>query len=112
MIGALWRWAYRHLDTVLPRRKVVVADSDALPLKLPRRDLVVVRDDGEDWSVGLQCPCGCRRRVELLLVEEATPRWDLTVDSRGIPTLRPSVWLKGGCKSHFFIVEGRVRWCP
>ncbi|MGO9953726.1 MAG: DUF6527 family protein, partial [Dissulfurispiraceae bacterium] len=23
----------------------------------------------------------------------------------------PSVWRKTGCRSHFFIIKGRVKWC-
>jgi hypothetical protein len=32
-------------------------------------------------------------------------------DARGRPTLRPSVWLRTGCRSHFWIRDGRVEWC-
>jgi len=28
-------------------------------VELPLWNLVVARDDGEDWSVGMCCPCGC-----------------------------------------------------
>jgi len=26
---------------------------------MPRRDLVLAREDDEDWCVGMRCPCGC-----------------------------------------------------
>jgi hypothetical protein len=25
--------------------------------------------------------------------------------------LYPSVWRKGGCRSHFIMRKGRIRWC-
>lgn len=82
-----------------------------LPARLPRRDLVVARDDGEDWSVGMRCPCGCGDTIELMLVAEAKPRWWLTFDRRGRPSLSPSVWRRTGCRSHFWVRGGRVDWC-
>ncbi|MFD2319333.1 MULTISPECIES: DUF6527 family protein [Delftia] len=59
----------------------------------------------------MKCPCGCSRSLELLLIPEARPRWELTVDAQGRPSLHPSIWLKDGCKSHFWIKEGKVEWC-
>lgn len=103
-------WLRDAWARVAPRRKVVIVPGDSLPERLPKRDLVLAREGGEDWCVGFHCPCGCGRVVELLLVAEAKPRWDLYLD-KGRPTLSPSVWLKSGCRSHFWIRDGRIRWC-
>lgn len=94
-----------------PRRGLRTIPVDHLPEPMPARQLVATTDDGDDWSVGMRCPCGCGRTIELLLIEEAEPRWKLTVESDGRPTLSPSVWLKDGCKSHFWLRGGRVEWC-
>ncbi|WP_319003147.1 DUF6527 family protein [Acidovorax radicis] len=59
----------------------------------------------------MKCPCGCGRILELLLIPEAHPRWKLTVDSGGRPTLHPSVWVKDGCRSHFWLRQGQIEWC-
>lgn len=72
---------------------------------------MLAREDGEDWCVGMRCPCGCGYVIELLVVAEARPRWDVKVDANGLPTLTPSVWLQKGCRSHFWIREGRTIWC-
>ena len=93
-----------------PARRLIVVDGDSLPAQLPKRDLVLAREGTEEWSVGMLCPCGCSRVVELLLVKEANPRWSLSVDAKGRPSLSPSVWLKQGCRSHFFVRSGRVVW--
>ncbi|WP_245270056.1 DUF6527 family protein [Nitrobacter hamburgensis] len=58
----------------------------------------------------MKCPCGCGRRIELLLLAEARPRWSLTIDSRRRPTLVPSIWLEGECRSHFWVKQGRIVW--
>jgi hypothetical protein len=92
-----------------PRRLLAVA-GDALPAKMPRRDLVLLTEGKEPWSVGMRCPCGCGDTIELALFEEADTRWKLRVDKRGRPTLYPSVWKRDGCKSHYFVFEGRIIW--
>jgi hypothetical protein len=107
-LGDLWDEAKERL---LPRRRVRIAEGGVLPGILPRRDLVVTRDGGEDWSVGMRCPCGCGETIELMLLPEAKPRWTLSADAGGRPSLSPSVWRRTGCRSHFWLREGRVRWC-
>lgn len=100
----------KGLDRFGPPRRLIVVKGDTLPSKMPFRNLVLARDDGEDWSVGMRCPCGCERAIELLVIHEARPRWDLKVDANGLPSLSPSVWLTTGCKSHFWLKDGKVIW--
>lgn len=107
----LMRWFRRNWARIAPRRRLRVIDGDSLPSHLPRRDLVLARDGDEDWCVGMRCPCGCGRSIELLVIPEAAPRWDLRVDDKRRPSLSPSVWLQRGCRSHFWLTGGRVRWC-
>jgi hypothetical protein len=109
MSSPLWwrRWKSR----LLPARHLKILAGDSLPEKLPRRDIVLARDGDEDWCVGLRCPCGCGRTIELLVVEGVAPRWDLRTDARGLPTLKPSVFLQTGCRSHFWLRRGRIEWC-
>lgn len=109
MSWALW-WKNTR-EKLMPRRRLRVIAGDSLPKRLPRRDLVLARDDGEDWCVGLRCPCGCGDSLELLVVAEAKPRWDIAIDKMGKPSLSPSIWRKTGCHSHFWLSNGRVRWC-
>lgn len=94
-----------------PRKRLVVVDGDSLPKKLPRNAITLAREDGDDWCIGMRCPCGCGETLELMLLKEVRPRWDITADRRGFPTLHPSVWLKTGCKSHFWLHSGKVVWC-
>jgi len=107
----LGHWIRNALERVKPARRLLVVDDDSLPAEMPRRDLVLARDDGEDWCVGFKCPCRCGRTIELLLIEEAKPRWTLSTNLKGRPTLHPSVWLQTGCRSHFLLIGGRVIWC-
>ncbi len=104
-------WLLRLIEYVLPARKVRVIEGDTPPEDLPMRNIILAQEDDEEWAVGFMCPCGCGRRLELLLIKEAKPNWKLTIDEKGLPTLYPSVWLKKGCCSHFWLRKGKVVWC-
>jgi len=106
-LPAFW---LRAKEWFLPARQLLIIDGDTLPNRLPKRNLVLLREGGEDWSVGFQCPCGCGQRVELPLISEANPKWNLKLDKCSRPSIYPSVWLREGCRSHFFIKVGKVLW--
>lgn len=110
----MWNWLVgvfaRLVSFFVPDRKIVVQEGDTLPSTMPLRDLVLLKDDGEEWSVGFRCPCGCGDTIELLLLPDVYPRWDMTVDGRGRPTLTPSIWKATGCKSHFWVSAGKIIW--
>lgn len=91
-------------------RKVIEVQGELPPDQLPPRDLVLLREGGEVWSVMMRCPCGCGQPVELPLIREACPRWSLSVDKSGYATLAPSVWRREGCRAHFFVRGGKVVW--
>ena len=104
-------WWRRMRAALAPRRSLKIVQGDILPEKLPHWNLVVARDGDEDWSVGLWCPCGCGQRLEMMLLKEVKPRWDLSVDRRGRVSLHPSAWPREGCKSHFWVRSGKIIWC-
>lgn len=103
---------FRGLFRPRPKaRGIVYYDADELPHELPEFDLAVAREDGTLWTAGMRCPCGCGRRLEVMLLPGVKPRWDLQVDPDGRPTLHPSIWVQDGCKAHFFLRSGMVEWC-
>lgn len=106
-ITSIWRafqaWA-------APRRRIASIVADDNPIPPPRRDLLLLTEGGEPWSVVMACPCGCGQRIELPLLPQVRPRWSLEISDQGHPTLHPSVWLQQGCKSHFFLQKGRIIW--
>lgn len=94
-----------------PRFKVVrIIDSDLMPSSLPRRGVVLLKDDGENWAVGFKCPCGCGENIQLLIPDYMAPSWQLVIHSNNDITLNPSVWMTEGCRSHFWIRKGKVVW--
>jgi hypothetical protein len=107
----VWRWVTGRLRLKPRRFLLTYVESDELPEVIPARTLVIAREDGDLWSAGMICPCGCNRRIELMLLPGVKPRWDLRVGSGGRPTLSPSVWVIGGCRAHFWLRDGEVHWC-
>lgn len=98
------------LDEVFSR-SVMLVEGDSLPPQMPIRSIVVTVEDEEIWCVGLKCPCGCGYTIELPIIKEAKPRWDLNINLQNQISLYPSVFLKKGCKSHFWVKNGKIIWC-
>ena len=59
-------------------RSFVLIEGDSLPKQMPLRTIVVAAEDDEFWCVGLKCPCGCGYTIELPVIKEAKPRWDIS----------------------------------
>lgn len=104
-------WWRRLLARFSPRRALEIVEGDSLPERLPRRNLILAREDGEDWCVGLHCPCGCGERLEMMTLGNVAPRWDVQLDGKGRVSLHPSVWRRVGCRSHFWVKAGKIVWC-
>lgn len=62
------------------------------------------------WSTAFLCPCGCGALVELNLLPEARPSWQVKPYWDGTVSLHPSVNRLIGCRSHFWIKQGLVKW--
>lgn len=81
-----------------------------IPDKLHPKVVYIVGDGGFDWSAAMLCPGGCGKTLEMNLLPDAHPAWKVTEQPSGAVSVRPSVWLKTGCKCHFVLQDGRVRW--
>src|SRR5437868_232141 len=65
-----------------------------------------VRDGYPKWA-HLRCP-RCGEHIQLPLAGRGA--WSLKIDWLTRPTIHPSIWQKGSCKAHFFIVRGEFVW--
>ncbi len=107
-----WRWAINLVRARLqPGLIVLQIEGYTLPERFAKNQLIHLIDDGEDWAAGLHCPCGCGDVLEVALLQDAKPKWRLTIDAMGRPTLYPSIWRRDKCQSHFWVRGGRVYWC-
>lgn len=72
--------------------------------------LAVVQSGGkEKWAL-LRCPCGCSGDLALNLMRSHRPVWELSLDSAGRASLRPSVHATT-CGAHFWLRNGMIIWC-
>ncbi len=63
------------------------------------------------WCAMMKCPCGCNELIHLNLLPEGLPRWSHNLHKNWSISLHPSIWRTKGCKSHFFLRKGSVKWC-
>ncbi|MGY3858930.1 DUF6527 family protein [Aeromonas hydrophila] len=57
------------------------------------------------------CPCGCGDLIQLSLASNGHPRWVVDEGVRRAASLHPSIHRTAGCRSHFFLKQGKVIWC-
>jgi hypothetical protein len=110
-IRRLVRRAYDRLyDRLIPRYRTLFVE-DMLPKSLRRCTLYIVREDGILEQAAMSCPCGCGRVLQMNLLSDERPCWQLTQHNDGSATLHPSVWRKKDCGAHFWFRRGRIQWC-
>lgn len=91
-------------------RPLVAHETEDFPERLNPDQVYLIGEDGNWWSAAMVCPCGCGATIQLSLIEKDRPRWRARVELSGTVTLHPSVWRTKGCKSHFFVRQGRIVW--
>lgn len=91
------------------RIKVDFVDQEPITLK-PRRLYVSSTPNGPTFGY-LLCPCGCGETLHLRFLPKRRPRWDIEIEADGAVSLTPSVWRQVGCRSHFVLKRGQIRWC-
>lgn len=98
----------------------IISQPQLVPVKVPFNppkeqvmgdQLLVVGKNGYRKWVHFNCPCKCGEVISLPLMKNQKPRWQVSFDIIGRPTLFPSVHRMDGCKSHFWIKKGVIFWC-
>lgn len=83
---------------------------EEIPDKLLKKILYIARDNNEEWLAAMKCPCGCEEVMYLNLISDTKPCWKVSINKNNYPTLKPSVWRQKNCKSHFFLIDGFIKW--
>lgn len=99
----LWRFGYFQY------RLRVVSDNPANESVKGDSIYVVGGTYYAKWAY-LKCPDGCGDTIMLSLSDSKKPSWSISQDDFGRPTLYPSIHKLDGCKSHFWIRDGKVIW--
>ena len=111
LFNALWDTILKVLSPWIGPRRINTIYVEELPDSLQERRLYVI-GGSNPWFAALVCPCGCTEIIQISLLPNDLPRWNLKIDHNGLPTLWPSVWRTKGCRSHFFLRDGLILWCP
>lgn len=104
----IWTWLLRLFFGGYP--EIAIRFVDDTPEELRSRVLYVIGDKLSPWKAALMCPCGCNETIELNLSPPGRPLWHVIVSKSGV-SVRPSIWRTKGCRSHFWIRNGRIEWC-
>jgi hypothetical protein len=114
MFKKLKRFIYGLFERIFVRRqrRFYIERHIEEPEKIKLFSVYVVGEEGYEWIAVFICPCGCGQIVRLnLLYGDNRPTWRVTHDRRRRVTIRPSVWRKIDCRSHFIIRDGLIIWC-
>jgi hypothetical protein len=118
--AALKAWFGHHFPKLGPRSpapvlarefpRYSVAHAEEEPDDLAPMVVYAIGEGSHLWHIAMLCPCGCGAKIQLNTLPDDNPCWTLLARD-GVPTLRPSVWRKVGCRSHFILRDGRINWC-
>lgn len=64
----------------------------------------------QKWAY-FRCPTGSGELIQLSLMPNRRPRWQVNIDWLKRPTIHPSVRQLEGSSAHFWLRKGAVDWC-
>lgn len=89
---------------------LLVADHPVLAAMQPGVIYIVGGPSYQKWAV-FRCPRYEDEIIQLSLMANRRPRWTVTIDFIGRPSIHPSVRQLDGSFAHFRVKRGRVEWC-
>lgn len=103
-------WIKRWIRVLL-RRPFHAKILDAPPDRVSLETVYITVISGTAITATMLCPCGCASQIDLNLDRHIRPYWSLIVHWNGAVSLSPSVWRTSGCRSHFWLKNGRLHQC-
>ncbi|MCY4610135.1 MAG: DUF6527 family protein [Gammaproteobacteria bacterium] len=88
----------------------IVADHPS-PSNLEVGLIYVVESSGFPKWAYFRCPADSNEVIQLSLMPNHRPRWNVLIDFLQRPTITPSVRQLDGSYAHFWIKKGRINWC-
>jgi hypothetical protein len=104
------QWGKKRLYRWRDPAYATVVVEEFLPKNPKPRVLYIVQEDGFEEHAAMLCPCGCGELLQMNLLPDERPCWRLVRHKDGTSSLKPSVWRKKGCRSHFWLRRGRIFW--
>lgn len=88
----------------------LVADRPEPGAMKPGWIYVVAGKDYQKWAY-FRCPADHGELIQLSLMQNRRPRWQVQIDVLSRPTINPSVRQIDGSYAHFWVRSGNVDWC-
>lgn len=101
------------LFKVIQRSDMLVLGVSGHPVpETIRHGFIYVVSEGKykKWAY-LRCPADQNEIIQLSLMPNRRPRWEVTVDALDRPTIYPSIRQLDGSYAHFWIKRGHIEWC-
>lgn len=95
-----------------PDFAVQIVSTHPTPEEVKLGMMLVVGDATYQKWACFRCPGDCGENILLPLNKTQRPRWTVSIDWLGRPTIHPSVRQLNECRCHFWVRQGRVDWCP
>src|SRR4051812_39031741 len=87
-----------------------VASKTLVPADTGRTIFIVGTPDFPKWAL-FGCPCENKHQLNVPLMKSVEPHWRLTLDTRGLASLSPSISVDNDpCTSHFWLRLNQVEW--
>lgn len=107
MLKRLFDWIKRLFYKKKPFRYKYVED---VPNVLKSKTIYIIGVENNPWQLIMECPCGCKNTLHMNLMKEESPVWSYVIENKKMITIHPSINRIVGCKSHFFIRNGKLVW--
>jgi hypothetical protein len=107
-IADLSSWFYKRYTTF---KKYGTSYVSEMPEEPKPFILYVAGENEYQWFAAMVCPCGCKEILFMNLQADTRPCWNFSKAENGNPSLYPSVSRQKGCHAHFWLKNGRVKWC-
>lgn len=114
MLISLFKWLFR-LFACKKSEKTDIDEQyrfeyvDDVPSNIVFKTIYLVGEQGYYWQFVMLCPCGCGSLLHMNLINDYKPFWSYEIFNNVI-SLTPSIDRRVGCKSHFFIKNGKIVW--
>lgn len=101
---------FRYLKKLLPSKYYTAIYQPSLPEKLDKKKVYLIGKQESPWLAVMACPCNCNATLHMNLRKSQRPCWTVNIDKNGAVSFSPSLWKKDGCKCHFFLKNGLIKW--
>ena len=109
------KYLFYYLKYLLSKKKTYKTKwEEELPDSLRENTFYVIGNKKYPFKVISKCPRKLCNQIVQVNVLQSPPNknnWQVTEETGGTISLRPSVWLKKKCRCHYWVRNGKVEWC-